>query len=329
VTPTGTASEAGLTSAEAAALLARHGENVLPHARPPSAWKQVAGQLFHFFALLLWVAAGLAIVAGMPALGIAIALVVVINGSFAFAQERRAEHAASRLRALLPRRAVVRRDGAWQEIDASLLVVGDLVALAAGDRISADLEVRESRGLLIDASALTGESVPVSAGEGAEASAGTFVVEGEGVAMAAKRCAVRRACWSSTTRATSTARQEGIAWTRARRARRRTAGLPHLPLLPAEARDPSAHPIARRQKAERVAVLFEVAPVVFGRPAQIAKASEDERQLVRGVRRTDRRAAGRARQKQTARREDSTSVPLDRHRPRATVFAAHGEPAPA
>jgi calcium-translocating P-type ATPase len=172
----------GLSTAEAAVLLAKEGENVLPQSRPPSAWRQLAGQLFHFFALLLWVAAGLALVAGMPELGIAIALVVVVNGSFAFAQERRAEQAATRLRALLPRRAVVRRDGAWQEIDAACLVVGDLVALAAGDRIPVDLKVHESRGLLIDAAPLTGESVPVNVGENDEALAGTFVVEGEGVA---------------------------------------------------------------------------------------------------------------------------------------------------
>jgi magnesium-transporting ATPase (P-type) len=182
VTPTGTPAWAGLSSTEAASLLREHGENVLPRARPPSAWKQLAGQLFHFFALLLWAASGLAAWAGMPQLGIAIVLVILINGVFAFVQERRAERAAHRLGALLPRRAVVRRDDVWLELDARLLVVGDLLAIAAGDRISADLTVRESRGLLVDTSTLTGESVPVSLGEEADALAGSFVVEGEGLA---------------------------------------------------------------------------------------------------------------------------------------------------
>lgn len=48
----------------------------------------------HFFALLLWFAAVLALVAGMPELGIAIVVVIVVNGLFAFAQQERAEKAA-------------------------------------------------------------------------------------------------------------------------------------------------------------------------------------------------------------------------------------------
>ena len=58
------------------------------------------------------------------------------------------------------------RDGAEQEIDAADLVVGDLVVLGAGDRISADLEVRIAVALAIDTSTLTGESVPSSRGSG-------------------------------------------------------------------------------------------------------------------------------------------------------------------
>ena len=97
--------------------------------------------MVHFFALMLWGAGGLALLAGMPELGIAIFVVIVVNGLFAFAQESRAERAAARLQDLLPRRAVVVRDGARREIDAAELVVGDLVVLAPGDRVSADLVV--------------------------------------------------------------------------------------------------------------------------------------------------------------------------------------------
>ena len=74
--------------------------------------------MVHFFALLFWVAGGLASVAGLPQLGIAIFVVVVLNGAFAFAQEERAQHAADRLRQMLPRRATVLRDGVPQQIRA-------------------------------------------------------------------------------------------------------------------------------------------------------------------------------------------------------------------
>jgi calcium-translocating P-type ATPase len=139
--------------------------------------------MVHFFALLLWGAGILAFVARMPELGVAIFAVVVINGLFAFAQEHRAERAAERLRDLLPRRATVMRDGKSVEIDASELVVGDVVLLSSGDRISADLRVVEAHTLSIDTSTLTGESVPVTLESGEEAFAGTFVVEGEGLAV--------------------------------------------------------------------------------------------------------------------------------------------------
>jgi calcium-translocating P-type ATPase len=175
----------GLTAAEAARRLQRDGPNVLPTPRPPSALKQLIGEVTHFFALMLWAAGGLAIVAGMPALGVAIFVVVIINGVFAFAQEARAEHAAERLRDLLPRRARVLRDGWSVELDASELVVGDVVLLEAGDRISADLTALEAHALSLDTSLLTGESVPTPVSEGDALPAGTFVVEGAGTAVVA------------------------------------------------------------------------------------------------------------------------------------------------
>ncbi len=136
----------------------------------------------HFFAILLWIAGGLALIAGMPQLGIAIFAVIVINGIFAYAQEARAERATERLRDLLPRRARVVRDGATIEIDAADLVVGDVVALEGGDRVSADLSIAEARSLTVDTSMLTGESVPIHAEVGTEVGAGTFVVEGTALA---------------------------------------------------------------------------------------------------------------------------------------------------
>jgi magnesium-transporting ATPase (P-type) len=154
-------SREGLTGVEAATRLAREGPNRLPEARGPSLARQLFEQMFYFFAVMLWVAAGLAFVGGMPQLGVAIIIVIVLNGLFSFAQEYRAERAIRALSALLPEAAVVRRDGRKAEVPAAELVPGDLVLLREGDRISADARVLRSAGLKVDNSMLTGESEPV------------------------------------------------------------------------------------------------------------------------------------------------------------------------
>jgi magnesium-transporting ATPase (P-type) len=173
---------AGLTSAEAARRLAVDGPNLLP---PPPRVHPVlllARQMVHFFAVMLWVAAVLAWLARMPALAAAIGVVVVLNGTFAFAQEYRADRAAERLRDLLPVRATVRRDGRTRIVDAADLVTGDVVVLEAGDRVSADLVLTAAGRTSVDESMLTGESVTVSRDSGDPLYAGTYVVEGHGEA---------------------------------------------------------------------------------------------------------------------------------------------------
>ncbi len=172
----------GLSASVAARRLEEFGPNVLPPPPKVPVWRRVAEQFVHFFALMLWAAGALAIVGGLPVLGIAIFAVIVINGVFAFAQEYRAERAAERLKDLLPQFVTVVRDGRRTTIGTTGLVPGDLVVLAEGDRVSADLDCIESHGLSIDTSTLTGESVPEAVGAGESVRAGTFVLEGEGSA---------------------------------------------------------------------------------------------------------------------------------------------------
>ena len=173
----------GLSSADALERLRVHGSNELPSVRRVPVWRRLAGQLFHLFATLLWIASALAVAAGMVEFGAAIALVVVINAVFAFAQEYRAERAAERLQSLLPHRVAVRRDGRWLELDSREVVPGDVLALAAGDLLPADVTLSSSSGVSIDTSTLTGESVPVALADGESAYAGTFLVEGEARAV--------------------------------------------------------------------------------------------------------------------------------------------------
>ena len=131
---------------------------------------------------MLWVAGVLAFIAGLPQLGVAVFAVVLVNALFSFLQESRADRAAERLRALLPTRVNVRRDGRPQTIDADDVVVGDCLLLEAGDRVPADGVTHASVALLLDTSLLTGESRPADVPAGGPIFAGTFVVEGTGEA---------------------------------------------------------------------------------------------------------------------------------------------------
>jgi magnesium-transporting ATPase (P-type) len=177
------ASSTGLTSQEAAARLVRDGPNLLPRPARPSGWTALGRQFTHLLALLLWVAAGFALLAGMPSLAVAIVAVVVINAVFAFWQEYRADRSTERLLSLLPTTVRVRRDDAPRTIDASELVVGDLVLLGSGDRIAADLRLLTAHEVSVDESLVTGESRPVRHRAGDALMAGTFAVQGVGEAV--------------------------------------------------------------------------------------------------------------------------------------------------
>jgi calcium-translocating P-type ATPase len=181
--PSGATGAEGLSALEAASRLERDGPNILPVPASVPAWRQFAGELFHFFALLFWVAGALAFIAGLPQLGFAVFVVILLNAVFAFVQQRRAEQAAERLRDLLPRRATVVRDGRSVEVAAEDLVVGDVVTLEGGDRVSADLRLTAARALTVDTSMLTGESAPTRPEAGTLVYAGCFTVEGEAEAV--------------------------------------------------------------------------------------------------------------------------------------------------
>ena len=150
----------GLSEREAERRLARFGRNELVR-RGGRRWaRELLQQLTHPLALLLWLAAALALVGGTPVLCAAILAVIALNAAFAFAQERQAERAVEALKTYLPQQALVIRDGNRRTIDATLLVPGDIVVLAEGDRISADGLLVEGA-VDVDLSTLTGESQPV------------------------------------------------------------------------------------------------------------------------------------------------------------------------
>jgi magnesium-transporting ATPase (P-type) len=123
----------GLSSAEAQRRLEQCGANRLPPSRRRPLLLRLGDQMLHVMALLLWVAGGLAFVAGTPQLGWAIWAVVLINGLFSFWQEYQAERTLAALRQALPRQVRVWRDGQLEQRDAAELVPGDRIALEEGD----------------------------------------------------------------------------------------------------------------------------------------------------------------------------------------------------
>jgi len=87
--------------------------------------------------------------------------VVLLNSIIGFIQEGKALSALEALSRALTTETTVLRAGEKQRIDARELVPGDIVLLASGDKVPADLRLLQSRSLQIDESALTGESLPV------------------------------------------------------------------------------------------------------------------------------------------------------------------------
>jgi calcium-translocating P-type ATPase len=159
-------SRRGLVATEAARRLREYGPNHIEEVEHESPARCLLRQFIHFFAVLLWVAAGLAFFAewrqpgtGMQALAWAIVCVIVINGVFSFWQEYRAERALALLRAMLPRKARVFRDGTIMFLPAVELVPGDLIQLEQGDVIPADCRLIKAFGVLVNHAALSGESM--------------------------------------------------------------------------------------------------------------------------------------------------------------------------
>jgi H+-transporting ATPase len=115
---------------------------------------------------------------------IIIMIMLLVNAFVDFYQESKALSAIAVLKQKLILKALVMRDGEWQQLDAAQLVPGDIIRLKIGDVIPADVTLLgEGDFLQIDQSALTGESLPVNKNAEEEAYANSVVKQGEMVAM--------------------------------------------------------------------------------------------------------------------------------------------------
>jgi Ca2+-transporting ATPase len=174
----------GLSSAEAAERLRRHGPNALPEVPPEPVWRRFLRQfkspLIYILLFALVLDLGIWVVQrdGVPFEAIAIAVILLLNAGLGLWQEAKAENALARLKELAAPQVWTIRDGTLRRIPSSELVPGDLVRLESGDRVPADGTALSAENVLVDESILTGESYPVEKAERGELLSGTLMVRG-------------------------------------------------------------------------------------------------------------------------------------------------------
>jgi magnesium-transporting ATPase (P-type) len=154
------AAATGLSQQGAAERLEQHGRNRLPPPKRRGPCLRFALQ-FHNPLIYVLLAAGTVTFALGDYIDAGVIVgVVLINAVIGFVQEGKAEKALEAVSAMLASRATVLREGERHEIDASLLVPGDIVFLESGARVPADLRLLRVKNLRVNEAALTGESVP-------------------------------------------------------------------------------------------------------------------------------------------------------------------------
>ena len=166
----------GLTSQQAADLLAQHGPNALPAEAAVPDWRRFLEQYRSYMQVILVAAAIVSLAIKEWSTGVLLILITVLNAAVGLRQEGKAQSAMNALKAMVKATSRVRRDGSEAEIPAEEVVVGDVVVLEAGDDVPADGRIIQATSLQIDEAALTGESVPASKGvevpDGADLSPG-------------------------------------------------------------------------------------------------------------------------------------------------------------
>lgn len=167
----------GLSSKEAASLLARWGPNSIPE-KQLSLIARLGQSLWQPVSWMLEATIVLEVALGEHLEAVIVALLLLFNSVLSVLQEARSENALALLKQRLSLRANVLRDNVWKRLSAAEIVPGDTVSLSLGEIVPADLEILHGD-IQLDQSMLTGESATVSIGSGSHAYAGAFVRRGE------------------------------------------------------------------------------------------------------------------------------------------------------
>ncbi|WP_336050532.1 cation-translocating P-type ATPase [Streptomyces sp. CA2R101] len=175
----------GLTAAEVAERVARGEVNDVPVRSSRSAAEIVRANVFTRFNAIIGVLFVIILIVGPIQDGL-FGFVIVANTGIGIVQELRAKKTLDSLAVIGEARPTVRRDGTAVEIPTSGVVLDDVIELGPGDKVIVDGEVRESDGLEVDESLLTGEADPVLKKPGDPVMSGSFVVAGSGAFTATK-----------------------------------------------------------------------------------------------------------------------------------------------
>jgi H+-transporting ATPase len=172
----------GLSSAEAEQRLEQCGPNALEEHKESALLKL----LKFFWGPIPWmieIAAILSLVARDIDDFCIIMFMLIFNAMIGFWEEHKASNALDALKASLALKARVLRDGSWREIDATILVPGDIIRIRLGDVIPADGKLVEGEYLSVDQAALTGESLPVNKMTGDPVYSGSIAKQGEMISV--------------------------------------------------------------------------------------------------------------------------------------------------
>lgn len=151
----------GLSEEEAGRRLQEYGPNVVTQERRYGRLKLLGRACVNPLVILLLLLATVSLATGDVRAATVMLIMVVLGVALRFLQESRADHAAAKLKAMISVTATVVRGGQSRELPLSHLVPGDVVHLAAGDMIPADLRIASCKDLFVIQSSLTGESLPV------------------------------------------------------------------------------------------------------------------------------------------------------------------------
>ncbi|HEV3216059.1 MAG TPA: magnesium-translocating P-type ATPase [Vicinamibacterales bacterium] len=157
----------GLAAADAEERLQRDGPNEIAREKRRSPIIRLLLTVRNPLVVLLSVLGLISFLTGDISGTLVILTMVVLGVALRFVQETRADHAAEQLKAMVRNTATVIRDGRDQELPLSVVVRGDVVRLAAGDMVPADVRVLTAKDLFVNQSALTGEALPVEKHPGA------------------------------------------------------------------------------------------------------------------------------------------------------------------
>ncbi|MEI7884160.1 MAG: magnesium-translocating P-type ATPase [Clostridia bacterium] len=151
----------GLAETEVANRSKQYGLNEIAREKPQSVMMHLLSNLKNPLVILLSVLAVISYITGDIRATVVIAVMVLLGVVLRFFQELRADNAAEKLKAMVSNKSTVIRDGQEKEIPLKHLVPGDIISLAAGDMIPADVRVLKAKDLFLNQAALTGESLPV------------------------------------------------------------------------------------------------------------------------------------------------------------------------